>query len=849
MSLIANGAGESASGDFYNGVATQSARFDRPSDNILTRTVGTAGNRRTWTFSTWLKRSVIGTHQYIFGTNVSSNDATSANFHFNSSDKIVIQPWSNTFAGTSAVFRDTSAWYHVVVDFDTTQAGSGNSSRVNIYVNGVDQVLVNGGATLSQNSEWAINLDQAGTQVSGLYGDANEFDGYLAETNFVDGLSLDASYFGETKNGVWIPKTADVSDYGTNGFRLKYDQVGVGTASSSTIGADTSGKTNHFTSSGIVVSDCAMPDSPENNFCTLNETANTNAAALTKGNLLWTGNSGASRRAIGTQAVTSGKWYWEFKNTTGNRMSTGIANLNLNNHHQGNDGGAFANEWVIQTDAKKLHNDNTGSPDGYGVAIGNDDLGMIAVNMDTNDIWFGREGAWFNTDGSSNTATVLGEIEDGTNTNAVFTNVAGAISPVVVRKTSNNSAIFNFGHDSSFAGTETAQNEADSEGFGDFYYAPPDGYLALCSANLPEPTIGPNSLTNSTDHFETLLYQGSGDDGDDAGAADAQDIAGLDFKPDWVWIKGRNYADHHALFDSNRGVGKYLYGPVTAAEGNQADTLDEFRSDGFGLGADSTGLVNFQDYLYVAWNWKANGGTATATISESGNNPAASVQANPTAGFSIITYTGTGANGTIAHGLGAVPEVMIFKNRTNGTSDDWVIYHGANTAAPATDHLHLNNTLNTADDDTYFNDTKPTSSVLTIGSHVGINTNDETYVAYVFAEIEGYSKFGGYIGNESSNGVFVFTGFRPAFLICKITDGGTTAYYAFFDNKREPHNVKDAVIFNSNNAENTSVNDRSVDFLSNGFKLRSSAFRINGDGDNHVYFAWAETPFKYANSV
>ena len=818
MSLISNGAGESADANFYNGVITSSLRFNEVSDSRLDSPSFASDGGDTWTWSAWVKLCDLGTRQCLFGragnnAGLYFNDTVNTfKFEFNDDGAVICT--------APALRRDPSAWYHVTIN--------GNGTINKLWVNGVEQTF-GSNPNLGKINEAVVH--KIGFGISTTY----SYDGLMADVNFVDGTALDYTAFAEFKNGILIPIEPSVT-YGDNGFRLQFKGTGT-SANSSGIGADTSGNDSHFTVVNLNAHD-VLPDSPENNFCTLNEAANTNAAVFTEGNLVWTGNSGASRRVIGTQAVTSGKWYWEFKNTTANRMSIGIANLNFNDHHQGNDGGAFANEWVIQTDAKKLHDDNTGSPDGYGVAIGNGDLGMIAVNIDTNDIWFGREGAWFNTDGSSNTATVLGEIESGTNTNAVFTNVAGAISPVVVRKTGNNSAILNFGQDSSFAGTETAQNEADSEGFGDFYYAPPDGYLALCTVNLPEPTIGPNSDTQATDHFTTLLHTADGS----AGA-----FTGADFQPDWIWAKNRTNNYSHELWDSNRGINSDLQSDNTNVEITDTGRLVSFDSGGFSYGTSSNLYVN--NTASVAWLWKANGGTATATISESGNNPAAVVQANPTAGFSIITYTGTGANGTIAHGLGAVPEVMIFKNRTNGTSDDWVIYHGANTAAPATDHLHLNNTLNTADDDTYFNDTKPTSSVLTIGSHVGINTNDETYVAYVFAEIEGYSKFGGYVGNENSDGAFVYTGFRPAFLICKITDGGTTAYYAFFDNKRESANVKDAVLFNSNDAENTAVNDRSCDFLSNGFKLRSSAFRINGSGDNHVYFAWAETPFKYANAV
>jgi len=254
--------------------------------------------------------------------------------------------------------------------------------------------------------------------------------------------------------------------------------------------------------------------------------------------------------------------------------------------------------------------------------------------------------------------------------------------------------------------------------------------------------------------------------------------------------------------------------------------------------------VNTNNESYVAWNWKANGGTATATISESGNNPAAVVQANPTAGFSIITYTGTGAAGTIAHGLSSAPKWIITKTRSH--TGDWMVYHGANTSAPQTDFLKLNETNVTEDLNTVFNDTAPTSSVFTLGSNGDVNTDGRTQVAYVFAEVEGYSKFGVYTGNGNASGPFVYTGFRPAWVLVKRTD--VVNNWMMSDSARDPDNVVTELLYA--NLANAAYALLHLDFLSNGFKVRATNASWNTNGGTYIYMAFADSvgAFKYANA-
>ena len=465
-----------------------------------------------------------------------------------------------------------------------------------------------------------------------------------------------------------------------------------------------------------------------------------------------------------------------------------------------------------------------GSPPTYTTG----DIINIAFDVDAGKIWFGK----------NNTYNHSGNPANGTNQTTGSTNDLSSIGVTIAGNGENGgTAVYNCGQDSSFVGNKTAQGNTDENGIGDFYYAPPSGFLAICTANLPEPTIGPTSATQADDHFNTVLYSGDGS---------TQSITGVGFQPDWVWIKERSSTSSHQVYDSSRGVKIALEPNTTEVDRTENNNLTVFGTDGFTVG--NSGALNQSSQTYVSWNWKANGGVATATISESGNNPAAVVQANPTAGFSIITYTGTSGTGTIAHGLGAVPKWIIIKNR--GDARNWIVYHGANTAAPETDFLILNTNADTADNAEMFSDTAPTSSVFTIGdtNNDGTNEDNDTYVAYCFAEIEGYSKFGNYTGNGNADGTFVYTGFRPAFLIIKRTDVDNN--WVIMNNKSSPFNAVDDYFYaNVSNTEFTST--ERLDMLSNGFKLTkggSGYLDQNASGGTYIYMAFAEAPFKYANA-
>ena len=343
------------------------------------------------------------------------------------------------------------------------------------------------------------------------------------------------------------------------------------------------------------------------------------------------------------------------------------------------------------------------------------------------------------------------------------------------------------------------------------------------------------TIDNGEEHFNTVTYTGTGS---------SRSITGLEFGPDWVWIKRRNGAYSHYLYDSTRGTGKQLYAEKTDAEATDNTEVTAFNSDGFSLGSGSG--TNENTNTQVAWCWKANGGT---TSSNSNGTITSTVQANTTAGFSIITYTGNFTdNQTIGHGLSQAPEALIIKNRDTG-STSWVIYHeGLNF--PTKDLIYFN--TNAANDhDPTFNNTAPSSSVITMGAYSFNNRSGDSHVCYAFHSVKGYSKFGKYTGNitSGSDGVFVYTGFKPAWLMVK-SDSNAGQEWVIFDNKRDSFNQMDAWLYaNATTAEDSTGDERDVDFLSNGFKFRNAGGPTSYSGRTYIYFAFAEHPFVSSKGV
>ena len=345
------------------------------------------------------------------------------------------------------------------------------------------------------------------------------------------------------------------------------------------------------------------------------------------------------------------------------------------------------------------------------------------------------------------------------------------------------------------------------------------------------------TIDDPSAHFQTVLYTGNASDGH-AITFDGNS----DLQPDWVWIKPRSFAGWHVSTDTSRGLTKNVYPNDTYQEETNTTRIQSMNSDGFTINNDAD-TINKSSQTIVAWAWKANGGTRT-TNTESGDNPAGGYQANTTAGFSIVDWTGTGgAGGLMAHGLGAVPHTIITKTRSHANS--WAVYHHRNTAAPETDYLKLDSTAATLDNVNRWNDTVPTSTNLVFGDVGGVNGNDQTQIAYVFTEKQGYSKFGSYTGNGNADGPFIYLGFKPAWAVFKNTTSGHS--WRILDNRRNTHNSNNTDLRPDVPDAESSSSD--MDFLSNGIKMRDTDGDLNEDGSNHVYMAFAEHPFVSSKGI
>ena len=796
-----------AGGGFYDFPISNSLRFEDGDTASLSRTPSSASNRKTWTWSGWVKRgNLTGVRQVFFGGGTTQNDTNWLEFGWETDNKFYCT--TNLAAVRSAaLFRDTGSWYHIVFVADTTQSTATN--RFKLYVNGVDQSIGNL-TSVGQNADTGVNYTEAHKIGNSPATTNRDLDSYIAEVNFIDGTALTPSSFGETKNDIWIPKNTSGLTFGTNGFRLEFKQSGTGTASSTTIGADTSGNDNHWTSSGLAVSD-QMPDSPTNNYCTLNpldKDGHTNS----EGNLKVSGNVIYGHEKS-TFAVTSGKWYFEAALTVQqNDTAIGLANQSAStlDHFSGQTTDSVG----YLSDGRFFYNGSSTSYSSWTTS----DVAQIAFDADTGEIWIGKNNTYQNSGDPAN------------GTGEVVTVSWNEFIPAA-RTIGSGAMCFNFGQDSSFAGAKTAQGNTDGNGIGDFYYAPPTGFLALCTANLPEPVIGPNSTETSDQNFNTVLYTGN---------SSTNAITDVGFQPDLVWIKARTLAFHHRLLDSVRGVTSLLYSNLTSAEDtipNANDSFTSFDSNGFTLGVGQG--INHSGSTFVAWNWKAGtafsndaSATGVGTIDSTGS-------VNTDAGFSIVSYTGNGSSGaTIGHGLGVAPKMMIVKLRSGTNS--WAVYH----ASIGTNYMLLNSTLASTSASAIWN-ASPSSTTFTVGNDLIVNTNGGTYVGYMFSEIAGYSKFGGYTGNGSTDGPFVYTGFRPAFVMIKRTN--LARNWVMFDDARDPFNeMKLSLEANVSDAQYTNTN--AIDFVSNGFKPRVNTPSWNASGGTYIYMAFAEQPFKYANA-
>ena len=795
----------------------RSLRFRSSASAYLNRTPASAGNRQKWTWSAWVKRGGLTTPQFIMFSATSGTGTCQIGFQGSGNDGIVLYdsslgPMNVT---TTSQYRDPSAWYHIVIAVDTTQSTAAN--RVLMYVNGVQITSFSTATYPSQNANTGINNNVThglGTQYSNGSNAGNYFDGYLAEVNFIDGQALTPSSFGayNATTGVWQP-TKYSGTYGTNGFYLNFNN----NASTTTLGYDTSGNSNNWTTNNISLTAGVTYDSMLDvptltsataaNYATWNWLYNPNStnSYLSQANLNFqdSSNSGSWRTTISTIAIPygSGKFYWEatvgaIGSSTGNEI--GIVLLSLTGASISPPSNSQA--WFLYWNSSQYQTQGGGTTTNYSGATAGDVV-MVAYDAINGQIWFGKNGTWFVGNPSAGTgASYTGITSDTVPHGSVFSNNAGG-----------------------------GGNAGFTTNFGQrpFIYTPPTGFVALNTYNLPTPTI-----VNGAAHMAATKYTGTGTTQSINNGTNT--TIGTTFQPDLVWMKSRSVTDYNLLVDSVRGVGKWLSSNATLAE-VAADTnvLTSFNSNGFTVGADPQGSDagwNPSGASQIAWQWKAGNGSSSNT----NGSITSTVSVNAAAGFSVVTYTGTGANATVGHGLGVAPSLVITKYR--GGAASWNVYHAS---LGATQYLYLDQTAAAATNIVLWNNTAPTSSVFSIGTGTGVNPSGGACVAYCWSQVAGFSKFGSYVGNGSADGPFVFTNFQPRWLMIKRTD--STSDWYIFDTTRDTYNVEAATLLADSSGVETSA--ASIDGLSNGFKCRSSTV-VNVSGATYIYAAFASNPFR-----
>jgi len=781
----------------------RSLRFRYSAGANLTRTPSSNTSGTKCTFSVWIKLGSLQT---------STNNGS---FITDASNNVYAQYYNNTlyfgnasyYVSTAAVFRDFSSWYHVFFVVDST-LGTTND-RMQIWVNGVRQTVgtFNTQPGLSASVSFLNNTIQY--QIGGRTssGSNTYFDGYMGEVNFIDGQALAPTAFGQYNEfGVWSPRKYGGS-YGTNGFYLPFTD----TTSTTTLVADSSGNGNNWTPNNIsttpgttydAMTDVPTPSTIQNvaagNYCVLNPLDKFSGNTPTNGNL-FTNGLGVIRSTFG---MSSGKWYWEVIIQAANSI-TGIATSAATiNQYLGQN--AFG--WgYYGFNGYKYTN---GGAAAYGATFTTGDIIGIAFDADIGSLTFYKNGA---SQGVAYTGLTSGPYFAACSDN-------GSVATPFA---------YNFGQQP-FRGMYVSGSGSSFVGTG----APPSGFLPLNTNNLPSPTI-----PNGAKYMAATLYTGTGSTNQVFNSAN--NTLGVTFKPDFVWIRNRPDASGGMWLDSVRGTSVFLQ--TTNANGNATNTGDfvSFNNDGFTVGGNGN-LANLSTKNFVGWNWNAGSGLTTPVPSGGTITPTAA-SVNISAGFSVIQYTGNGTAGaTVGHGLGVAPSFVMSKV-TSRNGDSWFCYH---SALGGTKGLTLETTAAAATDVGFWFNTNPTNSVVTLGTYT---TFTQTYILYAWAAVSGYSAFGIYTGNGLADGPFIYTGFRPRWVMIKATTN-ISGNWIVIDTSRLTYNQNGTALYpNSVNPEVTTVY---IDTLSNGFKIRNNSTNLNNSGsDTYVYACFAENPFKMALSV
>jgi len=740
-----------------------------------------------FTIELWFRRTAADTYPYLFDCRTGGTEGDYPAVYLASASSYA--PWYHV-DGVDRILSNTTTttdtWYHFAI--------VRSSSTTTMYLDGSSV------GTWSDSTNYATCPLRIGNYSNGSF----ELTGDMDEIRISDSARYTANF---------TPSTTEFTADSNTKLLIHSDFDGG-------LGQDISGNDNDFAVTNLVATDQVV-DSPTNNFATLNPLgygqhgSNYGTPSMSEGNLKAT-STGASYfdDTQATISPASGKWYYEIcLNQLNLDGGTGYVQFNIG-------GGAYI--WSYYgTPTTIISGDASTTVSNFSVG----DILQFAVDIDNGKAWFGNNGTWYTTSGTPDPAAGTGQAYTFTGT------FDGRMARVQIRDGSGTQIVTcNFGQDSSFTGNKTAQGNQDGNNKGDFYYTPPTGFLALCTDNLPSPEIA-----LPTDHFNTALYTGN---------QTARSITGIGFQPDMLWGKVRSTTGSSFVVDSVRGLGNDDSMGVLDTTDANGEYLDEseqvlsFDSDGFSLGDNDpqeSFKVNRTGQTYATWNWKAGGAAASNTDGDI----TSSVSANTTAGFSIVSYTspGTDSDETVGHGLSQRPDMVIIKNLDSAYN--WDVWTPALSSGY---DLKLNDSAAQASG--RWSTTIPTASLVTLLDTYEVAGTDD-YIAYCFHSVEGYSKVGSYEGNGSStDNAFVYTGFRPAFIMQKNADAGSS-WWLMYDNKRTPYNQAGTALgAQANNADTTGFN---IDILSNGFKVRDAEPSL-GNSNTYIYLAFAESPFKYSNA-
>ena len=825
---------------------------------------GGAGNRDTWTIGMWIKRVRIATSSAhtsmaAWGGHSGSGSARGYGMVNDYTGTINGMSFENNNGSswhlttrTSAMYRDLSAWTHVCWRYDSTQGTE--ASRARMYVNGTVITDLQSTTYPAQNADHSWNgggYQFIGTNGTGTNGNNpyQGFDGYIAEVVAIDGTSLDPmDNLVETKNGVIIPKDPSGLTFGSEGFWLKF-------TNSSALGEDFSGNDNDFTVAGIGTFD-QTTDTPTNNFCTINplyrgdQTDDNKYGTVSKGNLQHEFSSSSDSTTPCTHKTpASGKWYFEYVITGGGGTgdyspAAGIIDPNTYTMNGGNYNDTGSINYTNNENKVRKNGSIVGTYSGSRGS--NNDVMGIAVDMDNGAFYVSKNGTFQTIDGGSQGDPTSGASRTGAG--ATWTPASEFTSGMVPLSAPTGGSqpiiIMNFGQEGTFNNAKTAGGNSDGNGHGNFFSAVPSGYLAVCTANLS--VVDEIDPAQTDDNYPQKLFGSLKYTGDNS-----ERTINTGFQIDWLWSRMWQYSQNWYIWDTSRGLfgassnNYYIRWDV---EGGQATAPQYNYKAQSGSSYTLTGGTWFNSGSagYQNWFWRLNGGTTAANTDGSVNS---TVQVDPSGSLSIITYqAGLTSSGTVTvgHGLSRPPKFLIHTAYGSGvTGQRWVRSSGLTNWSYA-----IQITSNNAQQDKSNNgdmDVAPTSSVFTVNYTEGLGDASYDNVTYAFADCEGYIKSGKFVGNADADGTFIYLGFKPAFFwIIHAASGDDPQVWDLSNGNYNPMTKTLSTHTNSAQVDNS---NRSVDFLSNGVKIRSSNSNVNSsNAAGIIYLAMAHNPFKYATA-